>query len=137
MADLTVKRLDQFEGIFDGGMLRVRAGLGVSSFGLQVIQLPPNFTHYPEHSHAHDEQEEVYTVLGGTATLQIGDEEHVLEPGVFARVGPGEKRKFITGEEGVRILAIGGVPGRVYEPPEFTEEGGTAPPMPKSTIEGG
>lgn len=136
MADLTVKRLDEFEGIFDGGMLRVRAGLGVSSFGIQVIQLPPNFTHYPEHSHAHDEQEEVYTVLGGKATLQIGDEEHVLERGVFARVGPGEKRKFITDQEGVRILAIGGVPGRVYEPPEFTEEGGTAPPMPKPGSEG-
>ena len=136
MADLTVKRLDEFEGIFDGGMLRVRAGLGVSSFGIQVIQLPPNFTHYPEHSHAHDEQEEVYTVLEGKATLQIGAEEHVLEPGVFARVGPGEKRKFITGEDRARILAIGAVPGSVYEPPEFTEEGGTAPPMAKSTVEG-
>ena len=131
MADLTVKRLDEFEGIFDGGMLRVRAGLGVSSFGIQVIQLPPNFTHYPEHSHAHDEQEEVYTVLEGNATLQIGAEEHVLERGVFARVGPGEKRKFITGEEGVRILAIGAMPGRAYEPPEFTEEGAAPPPTVK------
>jgi len=131
MADLTVKRLDEFEGIFDGGMLRVRAGLGVTSFGMQVIQLPPNFTHYPEHSHSHDDQEEVYTALSGKASLQVGGTEHMLEPGVFARLGPGEKRKLVTGEEGVRILAIGGVPGRAYEPPEFTEEGGIDPPMPK------
>jgi hypothetical protein len=54
----------------------------------------------------------------------------VLEPEVFVRVGPGEKRKLVTSDEGVRILALGGVPGRVYEPPEFTEEGATPPPMP-------
>jgi uncharacterized cupin superfamily protein len=131
MADLTVKRLDEFEGIFDGGLLRVRAGLGVTSFGMQVIQLPPNFTHYPEHSHSHDDQEEVYTALSGKARLQVGGTEHVLEPGVFARLGPGEKRKLVTGDEGVRILAVGGMPGRAYEPPEFTEEGGTPPPMSK------
>ena len=33
-------------------------------------------------------QEEVYTVLEGAATLRAGGEEHRLEPGVFARVGP-------------------------------------------------
>jgi uncharacterized cupin superfamily protein len=131
MADITVKRLDEFESLFGGGMRRVRAGLGVTSFGLQVIELPPHFTRYPEHSHTHDEQEEVYTVLGGKATLQAGGEEHVLEPGVYVRVGPGEKRKFVTADEGVRILAIGGMPGKVYEPPEFTEEGGVTPQFDK------
>ncbi|MGH2962769.1 MAG: cupin domain-containing protein [Solirubrobacterales bacterium] len=132
MADLTVKRLEEFDAVFGGGMRRVRAGLGVTSFGVQVIELPPNFTHYPQHDHTHDEQEEVYTVLSGTATLQVGDQEHRLEPGVFARVGPGEKRKLVTGEqESVRILAIGAMPGRAYEPPEFTEEGAAAPPTSK------
>lgn len=127
MADVTVKRLEDFDAVFGGGMRRVRAGLGVTAFGVQVIELPPNFTHYPQHDHTHDEQEEVYTVLSGSATLQVGDQEHELGPGVFARVGPGEKRKFVTGEEEVRILAIGAVPGRAYEPPEFTEEGAAAP----------
>jgi quercetin dioxygenase-like cupin family protein len=131
MTDITVKRLDEFESLFGGGMRRVRAGLGVTSFGLQVIELPPQFSHYPEHSHSHDEQEEVYTVLGGKATLHAGGEEHVLEPGVYVRVGPAEKRKFVTADEGVRILAIGATPGKVYEPPEFTEEGGATPQFDK------
>jgi uncharacterized cupin superfamily protein len=126
MADVTVKRLDEFEAVFGGGMRRVRAGLGVTSFGIQVIELPPGFEHYPEHDHTHDEQEEVYTVLKGTVTLHAGGEEHVLEPGDFARVGPGEKRKLVTAESGARILALGATPGNVYEPPEFSEEG--APP---------
>jgi uncharacterized cupin superfamily protein len=131
MADLTVKRLEEFEAVFGGGMRRVRAGLGVTSFGLQVIELPAGFTHYPQHNHSHDEQEEVYAVLSGKVTLLVGDEEHLLEPGVFARVGPGEGRKLVTAEEGARILAIGAMPGKAYEPPEFTEEGAAPPPMGK------
>jgi mannose-6-phosphate isomerase-like protein (cupin superfamily) len=130
MSDVTVKRLEEFEAVFGGGMRRVRAGLGVSSFGMQVMELPPDFLVYPAHNHTHDEQEEVYLTLGGRAKLRVGEEEFDLEPGVFARVGPGQKRKLVTGSEGARILVLGGMPGKVYEPPEWTEEGGSLPPMP-------
>ena len=130
MADVTVKKLDEFEAVFGGGMRRVRAGLGVSSFGIQVMELPPDFSLYPAHDHSHDEQEEVYLTLGGRAILQVGEEQFELEPGVFARVGPGVQRKLLTEGEGARILVTGGIPGKVYEPPEWTEEGGSLPPMP-------
>jgi quercetin dioxygenase-like cupin family protein len=123
MADVTVKRLEDFEVIFGGGMRRARSGLGVSSFGMQVEEFPPNATEYPEHDHSGDGMEEVYTALAGRAILQVGGEEHLLEPGVFARVGPGESRKILTRDEAARVLAIGGIPGRPYEAPEFTEEG--------------
>jgi uncharacterized cupin superfamily protein len=129
MPDVTIKRVEDFEAIFGGGFRRVRAGLGVSSFGLAVIDLPPNFTVYPEHDQTHDDQEEVYTLLSGRATLRVGGEEFELEPGVFARVGAAEKRKMVTGDEPARILAMGATPGKVYEPPEFTVEGGTSPSM--------
>ena len=131
MPDVTVKRVEDFEAIFGGGFRRVRAGLGVSSFGLAVIELPPNFTHYPEHDQTHDDQEEVYTVLSGRAILHVGGEEHELEPGVFARVGATEKRKLVTGDEPARIIAMGGSPGKVYEPPEFSYEGTKPPSMEK------
>lgn len=130
MADVTVKSLDEFEAVFGGGMRRVRAGLGVTSFGMQVIELPPGFDMYPDHDHLHDEQEEVYVSLSGRATLRVGEESFELAPGVFARVGPGQKRKLVTGEEGARLLCLGGTPGQAYEPPEWTEEGGSLPPMP-------
>ena len=134
MADVTVKRIEDFEAIFGGGFRRVRAGLGVTSFGLAVMDLPPDFTVYPEHDQVHDDQEEVYTALSGRATLRVGGrdgEEHLLEPGIWIRVGPAEKRKIITGDEPVRVLAAGASPGRAYEPPDFTEEGGAMPPMDK------
>ncbi|MSO41680.1 MAG: cupin domain-containing protein [Solirubrobacterales bacterium] len=127
MPDVTVKRLDEFEAIFGGGFRRIRAGLGITSFGVAVIELPPNFTSYPEHDQSHDAQEEVYTVLSGRVTLRVGGEDHELDPGVFARVGPGEKRKIITGDEPARVLAVGATPGEAYRPPEFTEEGAAEP----------
>ena len=127
MADVTVKALDEFEAIFGGGFRRVRAGLGVSSFGIAVMELPRNFGDYPEHDQTHDRQEEVYTVLRGRATLIAGGEEHELVPGVWVRVGPGEKRKIVTGDEPARVLAVGGTVDDAYEPPEFTEEGAPDP----------
>jgi uncharacterized cupin superfamily protein len=123
MADVTVKRLDEFEAIFGGAYRRVRAGLGVSSFGLALMDFPPGFTQYPEHDHGPDGQEEVYAVLAGEATLTVAGEDYELEAGVFARVGPQEARKISTGDEGARVLAIGASPGKIYEAPEFTEEG--------------
>src|SRR3954463_7654311 len=100
MADVTVRRLDEFDSAFGGAMKLVRHGLGVESFGMQVIDLPPNANRHPEHDHAADGQEEVYTVLQGVVTLQTEGEEHRLEPGTFARVGPTVRRKLVTGSEG-------------------------------------
>ncbi len=127
MADYTVKRLEEFEAVFGGGFKRVRAGLGVTSFGLAVMDFPPNFEHYPVHTQQHDSQEEVYTVLSGRAKLEIGDESIELEPGIWVRVGPSETRRLSTGSESASVLAVGGVPGRPYEAPDFTEEGAPDP----------
>ncbi len=135
MSDVTVKRLEDFDAAFGGGMRRVRAGLGVTSFGMQVIELPPNFGAYPEHDHSHDDQEEVYTPLSGKVTLRVGGVDHELEPGVFARVGPGERRKLITGEEGVRLLSVGGQPGQPYTAPEWSEEGAAHHPVKAKLVE--
>ena len=121
MADVTVKRLDDFDTAFGGAMKLVRHGLGVESFGIQVIDMPPNADRYPEHDHNHDGQEEVYTVLAGTATLTAADTDYEMQPGMWARVGPSEKRRWTTGAEGARVLALGAMPGKAYEVQEFTK----------------
>ena len=123
MADVTVRRTEEFEPTFRGGMLKARAGLGVTSFGMQLLRFPPNADRYPDHDHSDSGQEEVYIVLEGAATLEAGGEQHRLEPGVFARVGPTETRKLVTAEEGALVLALGGVPGQQFEPWKPTEEG--------------
>jgi quercetin dioxygenase-like cupin family protein len=127
MADVTVKRLDEFDTAYGGAMKRVRAGLGVRSFGMQVFDLPPNLDAYPEHDHSDDGQEEVYTVLEGRATLEAGGEQHELRPGIFARVGSNERRKLITADEPARVLALGGTPDIAFEVQTWTEEGAEVP----------
>jgi len=123
MADVTVKQLEEFDVAFGGAMKLVRHGLGVESFGMQVIDMPPNADQYPEHDHAADGQEEVYTVLEGAATLQADGQEFRLEPGTFARVGPAQRRKIVTGPEGARLLAVGATAGKAFEIVPFTVPG--------------
>jgi hypothetical protein len=135
MTDVTVKRFDEMDKGLGGVLVRVRAELGVSSFGMQVIDLPPHFDQpYAEHAHegfayepANDGQEEVYLPLEGRATLLAGDERFELVPGMAARVGPAQLRRIVTGDEPCRMLAVGGMPGRAYTPPAFTEIGAPDP----------
>jgi quercetin dioxygenase-like cupin family protein len=121
MADVTVKRHEDFDTAFGGAMRLVRHGLGVESFGIQVIDMPPNADRYPSHDHTHDGQEEVYTVLEGAGTLTAGGTDYEMRPGTWARVGPGETRRWSTGAEGARVLALGAVPGKAYEVQDFTK----------------
>lgn len=128
MGEYTVKRIDELESSFLGSYKRARAELGVSSFGMSVIDLPPNIDAYPEHDHMHDGQEEVFVVLNGRATIEVDGENIELDPDVMIRIAPEAKRKITTGEEPLRVLALSGVPGGVYVPSENSKLG-TPDPM--------
>ena len=130
MADCTVKKISEMEAAFGGGMRRARAELGVNSFGMQIEEFPPNFDQYPDHSHSDDGQEEVYVVLRGTAEIEVEGERFALDPETIVRVGPGVSRRIFAGPEGVRVLALGGVAGKAYEPPEFSKLGAADPTGP-------
>jgi hypothetical protein len=123
MSDFTVRRIDEMEAYYLGAMKRARAELGVTSFGIQVMDLPPNLTFYPEHDHAESGQEEVYVPLSGSGEIELDGERHPLEPGVMVRVGPDVRRKLWPGPDGMRLIGLGGVPGAGYEAPEVTELG--------------
>lgn len=124
MAGYTVKKIDDMEAVFGGAFKRARAELGVESFGMQVMDLPPNITdQYPEHDHADDGQEEVYLALRGSGEIIVEGDLHRLDPDTMVRVGPGVKRTIRTGEEGMRLLALGGCAGKPYEAPEVSRLG--------------
>src|SRR4051812_31025670 len=112
MSDVSVKRVEEFDTPNGGGFCRARAGLGVTAFGMQVENFPPNFEHFPEHDHTDDGQEEVYTALSGSATLHADGKDYRLEPGVFARVGPGVTRKITTAGRAGAAPGDGGDPGQ-------------------------
>ena len=123
MSDYTVKKIDDMEAVFLGAFKRARAELGVESFGLQVIDMPPNYDNYPEHDHGEDGQEEVFLAIRGGGEIEIAGERFPLDPDHMARVAAGTMRKVWPGPEGIRMVIVGGVPGAVYEAPDVSKLG--------------
>jgi mannose-6-phosphate isomerase-like protein (cupin superfamily) len=121
MADYTAKRIEDMEAGYGGGFVKARAELGVSAFGFQVIQLPPDFSDYPEHDHSDTGQEEVYVTLAGSGWIDVDGERVDIDPETLVRVGAAARRKVHSGPNGLRMLAIGGSPGEAYTAPEATE----------------
>lgn len=123
MSKYTVKRIDEMEAVYLGAFKRARAELGVESFGLQVIDMPPNFENYPEHDHAEDGQEEVFMATRGGGEIEIEGERFPLDPDHMVRVASGTMRKVWPGPDGIRLVIVGGVPGGTYEPPDVSRLG--------------
>lgn len=133
MADVThveIEAVDAIEGFFEGiKFYKAAAGLGVTSFGVSIIDLAPGADEYPEHDHSEDGlggqmfakrpqqlgQEEVYVALRGSGTLTADGEEYLIDQDHIARIGPAVKRKIVPGPDGLRLLALGATPGEPYE----------------------
>jgi mannose-6-phosphate isomerase-like protein (cupin superfamily) len=133
MGDVThtkVEDIEAIDGFFEGIKFhKAAAGLGVSSFGISIIDLAPGANDYPEHDHSEEGiggrmfakrpqqlgQEEVYVALKGSGTLEAGDKQYPLDADHIARVGPDVKRKVTPGPEGIRLLVVGSTPGEAYD----------------------
>lgn len=118
MSGYTVKTIDEMATIHHGLVKLAGAELGLRSFGLQVLDLPPEFADYPEHDHSEDGQEEVYLVLHGAAELQVDGQQLSLGAGEMVRVAPERRRKLVSGADGARVLAIGAAEDSPYQRPE-------------------
>jgi uncharacterized cupin superfamily protein len=85
---------------------RLRAELGVSTFGINLIVLQPGQT---GRIHRHEHQEEVYLVLEGELWLVIEGEERRLGVGELARVAPDVRRQLVNRRpQRLALLALGG-----------------------------
>lgn len=91
------------------------AALGVSSWGMNVLEFDAGCTGHPEHDHRKDRQEEVYFVVSGSITLAMDDERLELAEHDFVRIPAEVTRKILPGPSGATVLAIGAVPGKPYE----------------------
>jgi mannose-6-phosphate isomerase-like protein (cupin superfamily) len=125
-----IEEINALEGFLEGiKMHQVAAGLGISAFGISIVEMEPGATEYPEHDHSADGiggqmfakrpaqlgQEEVYVALRGSGTLEADGETYPLDQDHIARVDPDVKRKIVPGPEGLRLLALGATPGQPYD----------------------
>lgn len=127
---ITIGEIEAISGVLEGITFHKAAGaLGVTSFGISIVDLQPGAETYPEHDHSEEGiggqmfakrpqqlgQEEVYLALQGSGTVEADGESYPLDVDHAVRVGPGVVRKVLPGPEGLRLLAIGGTPGAPYE----------------------
>lgn len=121
-ATFTAKRFEEMEamsGYYKGVSLTpLRRELGVTSFGIGLISIDGiDDAEYPHHDHVDDGQEEVYVPIAGGGELEVeGIGRIAVRPGEMIRVTSQTKRQFHPGPEGLRIIALGGTPGKAYEP---------------------
>jgi len=100
-ADFTQLNLDTEERF-----QRLRAELGVSTFGLNLIVLQPGQV---GRIHRHEHQEEVYLVLEGELSLMLEGEERRVPTGGIARVAPEVRRQLVNRDpRRLALLALGG-----------------------------
>jgi hypothetical protein len=114
-------RYDEMPTLWDGFANLVRPGLGLSAFGANVMNLPPDYETKP-HDESASGQEELYVALAGAGAVLIGEQrERVeLDPERAVRVAPGTSRVLASGPEGMRVLIVGGIPGEAYVAPEWS-----------------
>ena len=125
MAAYTVARISETEGAYRGHVRRLRAALGVTSFGLSVQELPPNSGDLaPLHDERDSGQEEVYLPLAGSGEIIIDDESVAIDQDTAVRVPPGTPRQLRSGPDGMVVLALGGALGKPFEIQAWTELGG-------------
>ena len=102
MDDITVKQIEEIapyagKNAIPGIRFRpARQALGVSSWGMNVIELDPHCSGYPAHDHASDGHEEVYLVLRGSIVLEAGERERTVSEGDFVRVPGSVRRRFVA-----------------------------------------
>ncbi|HLM50340.1 MAG TPA: cupin domain-containing protein [Solirubrobacteraceae bacterium] len=69
----------------------VRRTLGVESFGVNLVSIPPG-ERIPEHDETGRDQEEVFYVVSGSPTLVVDGEDIPTRAGTFARLDPQHTR---------------------------------------------
>ena len=103
----TIGHLGEFER--NGRWQLVRRGLGVESFGLNVVEIEQGYS-IPEHNELERDQEEVFVVLEGSAVVVIDGQEHPAPAGTFVRVAPPLVRTVRNDGEHPVILLIVSAP---------------------------
>lgn len=124
-ADWQVARLDELERLGpnpEGTIWRpVRRRFDVRAFGVNAWTGAQPGDRVIEHHREPDGPEELYIVLTGRATFEVGDEEIDAPPGTFVFVRPGIARGAIAAEPETTIAAVGAKAGEAYTPSMWEE----------------
>jgi uncharacterized cupin superfamily protein len=114
---VTIAHRDDLER--SGSWSLVRRSLGISSFGVNLVEIAPG-TSIPEHDETDRDHEELFVVLSGDAVIVIDGEDHPAPAGTFARLDPEPLRTVRNdGAEPASVLIVSAPRSSGYVPMEW------------------
>ena len=88
---IAASAIDDLPTIWDGFAKLVRTGLDISAFGVQIMDLPPDYT-TASHDESDTGQQELYVALRGAGAVVAGEQRLPLDPEHLVRVNAGVDR---------------------------------------------
>lgn len=121
MSEYQVAHLDEIEVLDDGRQpyRAVRHRFGITSFGITTWtarEAGDRILNEHDEADTNDGSEELYLVQSGNAVFELDGERVEAPAGTFVFAPPGVKRTAFAEEAGTTIVAVGGVPGKAYDP---------------------
>jgi tetratricopeptide (TPR) repeat protein len=121
MNGYAVAHLDEIEELSDGRCpwRPVRHHFGITSFGVNTWtarEAGDRIINEHDEADAYGNDEELYLVQSGRATFELDGERVDAPAGTFVFARPGVKRTAFAEEPGTTVVALGGTPGKAYEP---------------------
>ena len=121
MSGYELAQIDDIDEITDGRSpyRPVRFHFGITAFGVNAFtahEVGDRLINEHDESQEHDLQEELYLVQRGRATFELDGERLDAPAGTLVYARPDVKRTAFAEEPRTTIVALGGVPGKAYEP---------------------
>jgi len=121
MSGYQVAHLDDIEELDDGRepYRPIRHHFGITSFGMTAWTghgTGDRILNEHDEADTPDGSEELYLVQSGRAAFELDGKRVDAPAGTFVSVSPGVKRTAFAEEPGTTIVALGGTPGKAYEP---------------------
>lgn len=120
MAEYAVAHLDEIEEQHDGRApwRPIRHHFGITGFGVNAwTARQAGDRVINEHDESEpDANEELYLVLHGRATFELDGTRVPAPAGTLVFAPPGVTRTAVAEEPETTIIALGGTPGKAYEP---------------------
>jgi tetratricopeptide (TPR) repeat protein len=119
MSGYAVAHLDEIDEMDDGrcSLRPVRHHFGITAFGVNAwTARDAGDRIINEHDESDDSNEELYVVLRGRAVFELDGDRVDAPTGTLVFARPGVKRTAFAEEPETTILALGGTPGKAYEP---------------------
>jgi tetratricopeptide (TPR) repeat protein len=120
MSGYAAARLDEIDEVHDERCpwRPVRHHFGITSFGINAwTAREAGDRIINEHDEAdEDGEEELYLVQRGRAVFELDGERVDAPTGTLVFVRAGVKRTAFAEEDGTTIVAVGGIPGKAYNP---------------------